>query len=248
MIAGRTGQALGVRVVERQRVQGQMVRVDVQCGVERRHPRSQISIRDVVQQVDVDRADARRARRRDGVADMPGAMATAELAQLVSSSDCAPKEMRVMPARRHAAGSPRSSGPGLASSVISAPSALSNRSRTRASNRRCRRLPAGMVSRLPGTPSRGPVGPRYPTAECPVERIGTQVDLGQDRGEVLRDPVARATSRGPGDDHEIAVRTERDAEGNVDIERDGGASRGAVATMPSAGRALTDLVRPTPAS
>ena len=44
-----------------------------------------------------------------------------------SSSDWAPNETRVMPARRQAAGSPRSSGPGLASSVTSAPAATPNR-------------------------------------------------------------------------------------------------------------------------
>ena len=73
-----------------------------------------------------------------------------------SSNDCAPSEIRVTPASTSARASPRSSGPGFASIVTSAPSAIPNRvahaiedGRDRRAGQQ-RRRPAAEVQRLEG--------------------------------------------------------------------------------------------------
>src|SRR6476660_2385729 len=62
---------------------------------------------------------------------------------------------------------------------------------------------------------------RRPTArswrpEGRVNGIGPQLELDEQRVEELPDPVPRATRGRPGDDHEIAIGTERDAEREMD--------------------------------
>jgi hypothetical protein len=51
-------------------------------GIERRHPRREIRIGDVVQQIDVDGADTGLSGRGHALGDVSGSVATAELAQL----------------------------------------------------------------------------------------------------------------------------------------------------------------------
>ena len=125
------GQALGVGVVEGQGVEREVVRPSSSGRLERRRPAGQALARHVVEEVEADRADPRLAGRRDGVGHVarrrgagraPGAPRRMKL--------WAPSESRVTPAAAKPARSPRSSGPGLASRVTSAPAARPNRSRT----------------------------------------------------------------------------------------------------------------------
>ena len=72
-----------------------------------------------------------------------------------SSSACAPSEIRVTPASRSAAASPRSSGPGLASIVTSAPGGQAEAlAHAHEEARRWRRAAAASACRRRGTPSR----------------------------------------------------------------------------------------------
>ena len=60
--------------------------------------------------------------------------------------------------------------------------------------------------------------PRRP--ELGVERVGPQRELDRQRLEEGGDPRPRSARRRAGHDDEVAVRTERDAERDVDVERD----------------------------
>ena len=122
VVAGRvTGQPFRERVVEGQGVQRQVVRRELERRIERRHPAIERSVRDVVQQVQADRRDARLARRTRRPASRRRARWRRPSRVSVGSAIAwAPSDSRVTPARRMAAASPRSSGPGLASMVISA--------------------------------------------------------------------------------------------------------------------------------
>ena len=62
-------------------------------------------------------------------------------------------------------------------------------------------------------------------AECRVERIGAQVELDVQGRQERVDPVARSARGRAGIDHEVTVRTEGDAEGDVDVQRAAGADR-----------------------
>ena len=53
-----------------------------------------------------------------------------------------------------------------------------------------------------------------------VERVGAKVDLGLERPDEGVDPRLGAAGGRPGIDDEVAVRADRDAERDVDVERD----------------------------
>jgi hypothetical protein len=53
-----------------------------------------------------------------------------------------------------------------------------------------------------------------------VERIGSQIDLGFEGIDERVDPVARPARRRTGVDDEVAIRADRCAEGDVDVESD----------------------------
>ena len=58
VIARRAGQALGVGVVERQGIQREVVRLEVERGIERPRPAVERLAREVVQEVEAQRCDA----------------------------------------------------------------------------------------------------------------------------------------------------------------------------------------------
>jgi hypothetical protein len=82
MIAARSGEPLGIGVVEDQAVQRQVIGPEGERPFQALRPGRQRLARDVVQQVEVDGADPRRAGRRDGVADVRRGVTPAELAEL----------------------------------------------------------------------------------------------------------------------------------------------------------------------
>ena len=131
VVAAGPGEALGVGVIEDEPVQRQMVRGEGERAFEAVGPGRQCLARDVVEQVEVDRADARRPGGRDRVADVGHRMAPAELAELGGIEALGPERDPGDADLALRRGSPRSSGPGLASSVISAPCARPKRRRTR---------------------------------------------------------------------------------------------------------------------
>ena len=63
----------------------------------------------------------------------------------------------------------------------------------------------------PGPPAGGPTG---------VERVGAELELDLERRDERGDPVRRPARLATGNDHEVAVRAVRDAERDVDVERD----------------------------
>ena len=82
VVAAHTGQALGVRVVESQRVQRQMIRPELEGALERVHPPDQRAVGNVVEEVEIHRCDAASAGRGDRVRDVGRLMAPAETAKL----------------------------------------------------------------------------------------------------------------------------------------------------------------------
>ena len=197
VVAGEPGDSLRIGVVQRQRVQREVVRLEGERGVERAVPGLDRRAGHVVQEVEADRGDAGGAR----VAARPSATSSGEWRRPSARSSaasrlCAPIDSRVTPASRSARASPRSSGPGLASSVTSASGASPNRSRTIA----IRRAIAAAGRRL-GVPP-----PRYTessarsrrragSAPARVERVGAQRQLLLERGDERADPVRRARAR-----------------------------------------------------
>ena len=82
MVSRRTGEALGIGIVERQRVQGEVVGLERQRGRKRRlEPLEGLSGR-VVQEVEIDRLNSGIARSANRGLDVLNAMATAEPPQL----------------------------------------------------------------------------------------------------------------------------------------------------------------------
>ena len=81
MVAGRTGQTLGVGVVERQRVDREVVGLEPQRRVERRAPVLDRLARDVGEQVEPDRSDAGRPRTEDRIGHIRHPVTPAEPAQ-----------------------------------------------------------------------------------------------------------------------------------------------------------------------
>jgi len=55
-----------------------------------------------------------------------------------------------------------------------------------------------------------------------VEGIGAKLELRLERGRQRFDPIRGPACGRAGDDDEVAVRAERDAERDVDVERDRG--------------------------
>jgi hypothetical protein len=227
VIAGRPGEPLGVRVIERQGIEREVVRLERQRRIERRHPRREIGIGDVVQEIDVDRRDPRGPGVSDGIGDMPRAMPPAELAQLgvierlrperqPADPEVAPRD-RVAPLVRSRVGLERDLG--IRCEAEARPHPREKVLDLAGGQERGR--PAAEVHRVEYRPIRSPG-----QTEGPVEHVRSQLDLAQKRIKERADPVARPPRRRPGDDHEVAVRAERDAERDVDVERDRGTRGG----------------------
>ena len=85
MVAGRPGDALGIRVVERQPVGGDVIRTERQRLLERLGPAREGLARDVVQEVEAQAGDARLARSGHGGRDIVRSVPPAERPQLVRS-------------------------------------------------------------------------------------------------------------------------------------------------------------------
>ena len=198
VVAVGAGQALGVGVVERQRVERQVVRREVEGGVERRHPASRaVWSGTSYRRSRLTDRDPGLARLGDGVGDVarPGGGGRGGAAR-ASSSDCAPIESRVTPARdaarrvaalvRPGVGLERDLGVG--GRARSAPGSRSTQVR--------RRRRAGSSEGVP--PPRYSVssgGARPP--EGRVEVVGAQLELGREGGARTRrpGPAARAPPR-----------------------------------------------------
>ena len=128
-----------------------------------------------------------------------------------------------MPARRRAAASPRSSAPGLASRVTSASAASPKRRRTRSTSRASavggdeRRRAAADVERCRAAAAQRRRRPEF------AGRARRREARSRSRGAArsAADPVPRSARGGTGVDDEVAVRADRDAERDVDVERDG---------------------------
>ena len=72
---------------------------------------------------------------------------------------------------------------------------------------------------------------RRDRAERGVQRVGAQVDLARSGREERADPRPRPACGRARDDDEVAVRAERDAERDVDVQRDGRRRRRAAANL-----------------
>ena len=215
----RPGEPLRVRVVEGQRVRRDVVGAERERGVERRRPGRLALPGHVVQQVERHRPDARLARLGDRVAATSrGRCRRPSRRSSPSSNDCAPSETRVTPASTSARASPRSSGPGFASIVTSAPVGQAEALAHALEDRGDRRRPAAASAcrrrgrRVSSGGRRGP--------ERGVGSVRPQVDLGQQRADERLDARPRPARRGPRVHDEVAVRAQRDAERDVDVERD----------------------------
>ena len=165
-------------------------------------------------------------------------MAPAEPPELAGRRTTARRyERRVTPAAAEAAGVAALVRPGLASSVTSAsareaePLADALEEPGDRGGRQERRRAAAEVERLSGG-RRG-----RPAAERGVERRPRAGAISASSAAQERvDPASRPARRGAGVDHEVAVRAERDAERDVDVERDRRrAAAGAI--RPARGRA-----------
>ena len=120
VVAADARESLGVGVVEREGIERQVVRFEAQGSFKRVGPARQRAARDVVEQIETDGRDAAGASRRDRRPDIGGDVPATQPSSSPSDIDCAPSERRVTPAARSDPASPRSSGPGFASSVTSA--------------------------------------------------------------------------------------------------------------------------------
>ena len=131
VVAERSGQSLGIRVVERQGIGRYVVGSEADRGRECPLPGRSELAGHVIEQVERDRPDARPPRFRDRLIDVRGAVATTEAPQLVRverlRTDREAGDARLAPV----ACPPRSSGPGFTSSVTSAPGVRPNRLRIR---------------------------------------------------------------------------------------------------------------------
>ena len=223
----RPGEALGVGVVEGQRVEREVVRRERQRLVERDHPGRDRLVRDVVQQVEADRADARlrvprRRPRRRPRGDDGGPSRRSSLGIPL----WAPSDSRVTPGAMLGGGVAALVGPGLASSVTSAPGASPNRSRTRSmsaarsSGGRSDGVPPPRYERIEGRAAGATGGPNAASSASARRAIS---DRRAARNAAIR--FVGPARLGPGDDDEVAVRAERDAERDVDVQRDGASRR-----------------------
>ena len=223
VVAQRPGDALRIGIVERQRIGRDVVDAESDRRVERRRPGVDRLPRHVVQQVDRHRSARlpapRRPRRRRPRA---GAVARAAAAA-PGSNDWAPSETRVTPAATSAAASPRSSGPGFDSIVTSAPSAMPHRVADEREDRgdglrgqqRGRAAARGRRSRAAGAP-RTPAARRR-RRRASARRPSSVSSASTNASTRARGPARRRTRV----DDEVAVRAQRDAERDVDVERDG---------------------------
>ena len=228
MVAALGRQPLRVRIVERQRVERQVVRRQLEGRLERRHPGVERPAGHVVQQVEADRRRSRpRARPRRRRPRRAARCRRPSRVSVASSIDCAPSDSRVTPAadqRRRVASLVRP-GVGLDGDL---------RARRQpeprpdmGDQRRQRLRPAASTAcRRRGRASRAAAAP----PERRVERVGAQVELDVDGRQERLDPAPRPAGRRPGEDDEVAVRAERDAERDVDVQADG---RGSGAAPPS---------------
>ena len=105
VVARLAREALGVRIVERQRVEREVVRAEIEGGPQCRLPAGDRLPRDVVQEVEVDRADAGRPCRRHGRGHVPRGVAPPEAPQL-ARRPCSARRMRrgSLPRRRRPRG------------------------------------------------------------------------------------------------------------------------------------------------
>ena len=135
------------------------------------------------------------------------------------SIDCAPSEIRVTPASRHArrvatlvgpgVGLERHLGPGGHAEPCPDPVEQPGNGLGREQRRRATAEVDGF-ERLRRLANAGRAG----------HARRAQLQLGLEGGEERANPVARAPGRRPGIDDEVAVRAERHAERDVDVQRD----------------------------
>ena len=117
-------------------------------------------------------------------------------------------------------------GPGFASSVTSASGASPNRSRTRDERRdpspgSSDGVPPPRYSDVERRPARGPGGPNALSSASARRPSSASSAASEPVERRLRGPRAAA----PAYDHEVAVRADRDAERDVDVERGGWSRR-----------------------
>ena len=222
MIAIRAGEALGVGVVEGQGIEGEVVRREIQGGVERRHPAGHALVGHVVEEVEADRSDPRLTRLGDRIGDVPRLVAATDATQLRVVErlrpDRQPRDAGANPAGRIAAlvrsGIGLERDLGIDREAVSRPDPIDEVGDDVGLEEG--RRPATEVQRLEG---------RSGPPEGRIQGIGSQIQLGLERGDEGVHAGARAARRGARIDDEIAVRAERDAERDVDVERDRRTSR-----------------------
>ena len=240
VVAGGARQPLRVGVVEGQGVQRQVVGAEREGRLERRRPALLGAVRDVVQQVQRDRGNPRGPCRLDGPCHVLGSVPPAQPAELARvhrlRPERDPRDAGIAPrtSRRRARrdrGWPRAS-PRLRRSARTAPGSARGAARWRqvgagtVCHRRSRRFPAAAATRERRKPGRA--------------ELQLRLEGGQERGN----SVARPAGCRPGVDDEVAVRAERDAERDVDVQRDR-RQRRCVGGMAAA---VTDPAAPDPAS
>jgi hypothetical protein len=77
-----TGEPFRLGIVERERVEGEVVRLQRERGIQRRCPRRERGAGDVVEEVEADRADPGIAGRGHGRGDVLGVVAAADRTEL----------------------------------------------------------------------------------------------------------------------------------------------------------------------
>ena len=217
VVAVGTGQAFGVRIVEGQGVEREMVGLEGERGVERLDPVDHGRVRGVVEQVEADRGDAGGARLGDGPDHVDDPMPSTQPPERCRGhrlgADRQPGDADS--AKRGGVAPLIGSGIGLQGDLGAirdaepGPNPIDQLADGR--RREQRRRPAAEVDRLERRP---------PAAERRVKRVRAQVELGKERRNERGDACLRSARRRPGVDHEVAVRTERDAERDMDVERD----------------------------
>ena len=224
MVARRAGQSLRVRIVQLQRVQREVVRLELQRSFERFRPAGERLARGVVQQVDVDRLDAGRPGRMHRLGHVPGCVPPTERRQLLRDQALGPERDpghagqalgdRIAPFIR--------SGVGLEAHLgvwdQTEPLADPIEDLGEGAGRQERGRPATEVDGLQGRPTRLRRATHHGQPEAGVEGVGAQVQFHEERRDKRSDPVGRTPGPRARHHHEVAVRADRDAERHVDVQ------------------------------
>ena len=216
VVAHRARQALGVRVVERQGIGGDVIRLEGERRIQRRGPNGLGLPGHVVQEVERHGRDARLASRVDGGSDVVRPVPPAQPPEQARIERLRAHRQAVDPGRDEGAGIPALVGPrvGLDRDLraVGEPETLARERHEAGDGRRRQqgRRPAADVQGVEGEP---------PRPEGRVERIRPQPDLRQQGVRERRHARPRPARGGTRVDDEVAVRAQRDAERDVDVER-----------------------------